>query len=151
MNSRFIDTGHVPAQARSMSTVESPSQTDAARNRATVERAFAALVATGDADVLASALRDDFVHHRPDADRSKDEWLDAVRRAMPPLAGMQVEIDHLLADGSHVVMRSRRRLPDRDRSITVVDVWRFERGLIAEAWEVIEPDAEGAAHFTWWV
>ncbi len=134
-----------------MSTTESPSQTDAARNRATVQQAFTALVATGDVGVLADALADDFVHHRPDQDRSKEAWLDAVRRAMVPLAGMRVEIDHLLADGDLVVLHSRRRLPERDRAITVVDVWRFEQGRIAEAWEVIEPDAEGAAHFTWWV
>ncbi|MFC8733632.1 nuclear transport factor 2 family protein [Luteimicrobium sp. NPDC057192] len=134
-----------------MSTIENLDQTEAARNKATVQRAFAALVATGDADVLASALTDDFVHHRPDADRSREAWLDAVRRAMVPLAGMEVEIDHLLADGDHVVMHSRRRFPDRDRAITVVDVWRFEQGRIAEAWEVIEPDAEGPVHFTWWV
>ncbi|MGC5168084.1 nuclear transport factor 2 family protein [Luteimicrobium sp. DT211] len=133
-----------------MSLMENVAPTEADRNKTTVERALAALVAAGDVDVLASALTDDFVHHRPDGDRSKEVWLDAVRSAMVPLAGMEVEIDHLVADDRHVVMHSRRRLPARDRSITVVDVWRFERDRIAEAWEIIEPDAEGAAHFAWW-
>jgi predicted SnoaL-like aldol condensation-catalyzing enzyme len=46
-------------------------------------------------------------------------------------------------------MHSRRRLPSGPE-ITVVDIMRFEDGLIAEAWETIEPTAEAVAHLTWW-
>ncbi len=115
-----------------------------------MQQALAALIATGDIDALASSLSDDFVHHRPDATRTKAEWLAAVRAALVPLAGMQVEIRHMLADGDHVVMHSRRRLPAAGPEIAVVDVWRLDDGLIAEAWEIIEPTAEATAHLTWW-
>ncbi|MEV5828528.1 nuclear transport factor 2 family protein [Spirillospora sp. NPDC052242] len=119
-------------------------------NKGLVERALAELISTGDVEALGKFLADGFVHHRPDATSStKDEWLAAVRAALVPLAGMEVEVRHLLADGDHVVMHSRRRLPDGPE-ITVVDIWRVEDGLIAEGWEIIEPTAQAAANLAWW-
>ncbi|MFI6603875.1 nuclear transport factor 2 family protein [Nonomuraea sp. NPDC050536] len=120
-------------------------------NKSIVQRALTALVATGDVDALAPLLSDDFVHHRPDSTSStKAEWLAAVRAALIPLAGMQVEIQHVLADGDHVMMYSRRWLPGAEPGIAVVDIWRLDDGLIAEAWEIIEPVAQAAANLAWW-
>lgn len=120
-------------------------------NKDIVQRALAGLVATGDVDALAALLSDDFVHHRPDSTTStRTEWLAAVRTALVPLAGMRVEIRHVLADADHVVLHSRRWLPDGGPEITVVDIWRLDGGLITEAWEIIEPTAEAAGHLAWW-
>jgi predicted SnoaL-like aldol condensation-catalyzing enzyme len=120
-------------------------------NKDIVQHALSELIATGSTAGLAPLLSDDFVHHRPDATSStKKEWLAAVEAALVPLAGMQVEIRHLLADGDHVVLHTRRRLPDGGPEIAVVDIWRVEDGLIAEAWEIIEPVADAAANLTWW-
>ncbi|WP_326796831.1 nuclear transport factor 2 family protein [Streptomyces sp. NBC_01808] len=122
-----------------------------ADNKTLVQRALAELIETGGTDGLAPLLSDGFVHHRPDATISdKAAWLAAVRAALTPLAGMQVEIHHLLADGDHVVMHSRRWLPDGGPEIVVVDIFRVEDGLIAEGWEIIEPVAQAAAHLAWW-
>lgn len=119
-------------------------------NKAIVQQALGALLASGDVGALSSFLADGFVHHRPDAtDSDKAQWLANVRAALGPIAGMEVGILHLLADGDHVVMHSRRRLP-AGPEIVVVDVWRLEAGLIAEAWEVIEPVAQAKANLTWW-
>jgi predicted SnoaL-like aldol condensation-catalyzing enzyme len=63
---------------------------------------------------------------------------------------MRVEIHHLLADGDHVVMYSHRRLPHNGPAIAVVDIWRFENGLVVEAWEIIEPLADVASNLLWW-
>ncbi|MFI6743095.1 nuclear transport factor 2 family protein [Nonomuraea sp. NPDC050451] len=120
-------------------------------NKSIVQRALTTLVATGDVDALAPLLSEDFVHHRPGSTSStKAEWLAAVRAALIPLAGMQVEIHHVLADGDHVVMYSRRRLPGAGPGIAVVDIWRLDDGLIAEAWEIIEPVSQVAANLVWW-
>ena len=119
-------------------------------NKDTVQRALSELITTGSTDGLRPLLSDGFVHHRPDATSStKTEWLAAVQAALTPLASMQVEIRHLLADGDHVVLHTRRRLPDGPE-IAVVDIWRVDDGLIAEAWEIIEPVAQAAANLTWW-
>ncbi|MGC4860380.1 nuclear transport factor 2 family protein [Micromonospora sp. DT41] len=119
-------------------------------NKSIVKRALAGLVETGDVNTLASFLSDDFVHHRPDSTSTRAEWLAAVRAALGPTAGMQVDILHLLADGDHVVVHSRRRLPDGGPEIVVVDLLRIADGSIAEAWEIIEPVAHAAANVTWW-
>jgi predicted SnoaL-like aldol condensation-catalyzing enzyme len=119
-------------------------------NKIVVQRALAGLIETGDVDTLAGFLSDDFVHHRPDATSTKAEWLAAVQAALGPTTGMRVEILHLLADGDHVVVHSRRRLPDPGPEIVVVDVLRIDDGHIAEVWETIEPVAHAAANLAWW-
>ncbi|WP_019630125.1 nuclear transport factor 2 family protein [Actinomadura atramentaria] len=120
-------------------------------NKDIVQRALSELITTGSTEGLAPLLSDDFVHHRPDATSStKKEWLAAVEAALVPLAGMRVEIRHVLADGDHVVLHTRRRLPDGGPEIAVVDIWRVENELISEAWEIIEPVADAAANLTWW-
>ncbi|MET8094261.1 nuclear transport factor 2 family protein [Micromonospora sp. NPDC005220] len=120
-------------------------------NKSIVGRALAGLIDTGDVDTLASSLSEDFIHHRSDSTTStKAQWLAAVRAALGPTAGMQVDILHLLADGDHVVVHSRRRLPDAGPEIVVVDVLRIAEGFIAEVWEIIEPAAQAAANGAWW-
>ncbi|MFB4303034.1 nuclear transport factor 2 family protein [Actinomadura sp. NTSP31] len=121
-------------------------------NKGIIQRALAELIETGGVETLEPLLSDGFVHHRPDATSStKAEWLAAVQTTLiGPLARMQVEVQHLLADGDHVVLHSRRRLPDGGPEIAVVDIWRIEDGLIAECWENIEPVAHAAANLEWW-
>lgn len=120
-------------------------------NRNIVRQALATLLETGSTEALAPLLSEGFTHHRPGGITStKAEWLAAVEAAIAPTAGMEVGIDHLLADGDHVVVHSRRGLPDGGPEIVVVDLWRVEQGLIAEGWEVIEPVARAAANLSWW-
>lgn len=141
MKSQFIDNPSGPGNTASMTT----------ENKSIVQRALAGLIETGDVEALAQFLSEDFVHHRPDSTVStKAQWLAAVRAALAPIAGMQVEILHLLADGDHVVVHSRRWLPDAGPQIAVVDIWRIHDGLIAEGWEIIEPVAHAAANLVWW-
>ncbi|TDB90773.1 nuclear transport factor 2 family protein [Actinomadura sp. KC216] len=119
-------------------------------NKSIVQKAMAGLLRTGDVEALGTVLSDEFVHHRPDATASKAEWLARVRAAWKNIADMQVEVLQMVADGDHVVMYSRRRLPNGGPEVVVVDTWRFDGGLIAEAWEVIEPVARAAANLRWW-
>ncbi|TMQ94797.1 nuclear transport factor 2 family protein [Actinomadura soli] len=119
-------------------------------NKSLVQKAMAELIETGDVDALGMVLSDEFVHHRPDSSATKAEWLAAVRAAWERIADMEVEVQHVLADGDHVMMYSRRRLPDGGPEVAVVDIWRFDGGLIAEAWEVIEPVAQASANLEWW-
>lgn len=120
-------------------------------NRTLVQNALAELIGAGGVAALEPMLSEDFVHHRPDSTTStKAEWLAAVGAALEPLAGMQVEVEHMLADADHVVVHSRRRLPGGGPEVTVVDIVRVEDGLIAEVWETIEPAAQAAANLRWW-
>jgi predicted SnoaL-like aldol condensation-catalyzing enzyme len=144
MKSEFIDSPRGGGNTSSMTATTT-------ENKNIVQQALAELVETGEVDGLERLLSDDFVHHRPDTSSStKTEWLAAVRAALVPLADMRVDVHHVLADNDHVVMHSHRRLPHAGPEIAVVDIWRFEDGLIAEAWEIIEPTDQAAAHLAWW-
>jgi len=141
MKSQFIDNPGGPGNTACMTT----------ENKSIVQRALAGLIETGDVETLAQFLSDDFVHHRPDSTTStRAQWLAAVRAALARTGGMQVEVLHLLADGDHVVVHSRRWLPDAGPEIVVVDILRIHDGLISEVWEIIEPVAHAAANLVWW-
>lgn len=145
MNSHVIDSGPHPEHTGAMTTQNTP--TDAVNS---LTAAFADLVATGDVGPVEQLLRPDFLHHRPDGTSStKEQWLAAVRGSLEQINGMEVEVEHVLASADHVVMHTRRRLPGGPE-ITVVDICRFEDGMIAEVWEIIEPASEAAAHMSWW-
>jgi predicted SnoaL-like aldol condensation-catalyzing enzyme len=120
-------------------------------NKRIVQQALAGLMEPGGIDALAASLTDDFRHHRPDATvKNKSEWLAAVRDAIGPTVGMQIEILHLLSEGDHVMVHSRRRLPDVGPEVVVVDILRIQEELVAEIWEVIEPVSHAAANLMWW-
>jgi predicted SnoaL-like aldol condensation-catalyzing enzyme len=120
-------------------------------NKRIVQQALAGLIETCDVDTLAASLSDDFLHHRPDATvKTKGEWLAAVRAAMSPTVGMQIEILHLLSEDDHVMVHSRRRLPDGGPGVVVIDILRIDDGLVAEIWETIEPAGHAAANAVWW-
>jgi len=119
-------------------------------NISTVRRVLGEVFGTGDVEALEPVLDESFVHHRPDGTtRGRHEWVAAVRETVTEAAGVQVDVQHLLADGDHVVMHSVRRLPDGS-AVAGVDIWRFDGGRIAEAWEILEPAAEAAGHLRWW-
>ncbi|WP_188525073.1 nuclear transport factor 2 family protein [Isoptericola cucumis] len=119
-------------------------------NVSTVRRVLGVVFGAGDVGALEPVLDKSFVHHRPDGtSRGRDEWVAAVRQTVAEARGVQVDVRHLLADGDHVVMHSVRRLPGGP-AVTGVDIWRFDRGRVAEAWEILEPAAEAAGHLRWW-
>ncbi|MEV4343331.1 nuclear transport factor 2 family protein [Actinoplanes sp. NPDC049596] len=119
-------------------------------NKDIVQKALTTLLETGDAAGLAPFLSDDFVHHRPGLpDRDKTEWLAAVAASLGPTAGLQVEIEHFLADGDCVIMHSRRGLP-AGPAIAVAEIWRVRDARVTEGWELIEPVAQAAANLRWW-
>lgn len=117
-------------------------------NKSIVQGALAKLIQTGDASALEPFLHEEFLHHRPDTTLNKPQWLAAVRAV--PIADLRVDIRHWLAEGAYVVMHSRRSLTNGGPEVAGVDIWRIEDGLIAEAWEILEPVAEAADHFVWW-
>ncbi|WP_185442131.1 nuclear transport factor 2 family protein [Kribbella qitaiheensis] len=119
-------------------------------NKTIIQQALADLLTSGSTEGLEPLLSKDFVHHRPDRTSTRSEWLTSIQAALVPLADQQVEVLHLLADEDHVVVHTRRRLPDGGPEIVVVDILRFAAGLVVEAWETIEPMAEAASHLTWW-
>ncbi|MFE4216612.1 nuclear transport factor 2 family protein [Streptomyces sp. NPDC056844] len=102
------------------------------------------LYGKGDVDAVAPLLREDYVDHGlPFRTSTRAEWIAAAREL--PLTEMRIDIRRLVAEGDHVTMFSRRRLPAAGLDIAVADVFRLQDGLIAERWEVVEPVPAGDA------
>jgi len=109
------------------------------QNKQLVQQALGQLIGDGGVTALEPLLSNDFRHHRPDdRTRTKAEWLTDVGNALTHLAAMKVEILHVLSDGDHVVVHSRRHLPGGGPGIAVVDILRIADDQIAEAWELID-------------
>lgn len=101
-----------------------------------------ALYGKGDLGAVEPLLHNDFVDHGlPFQTVTRAEWIAAARRL--PLAGMQIDIRRLVAEGDYVTMFSRRCRPGGELDIAVADVFRLQGGLIAERWEIVEPITVG--------
>ncbi len=110
-------------------------------NKRIVEVAIGELIGKGNLDAVTPWLREDFVDHGPGiVASSKAEWVAAARSL--PLDGFKIDIHRLMADGDHVTMLSRRWVPGLESWIAVVDIFRFQDGLIAEHAEVFQPIGE---------
>ncbi|MEU8244395.1 nuclear transport factor 2 family protein [Actinoplanes missouriensis] len=90
--------------------------------------------AQGDTDVLFEILREDFVSHTPGAPAGRDAWIEFIKGS--PIATAEIEIQHVLAEDQLVVMHYF--LTAGEVREAVVDLWRFEEGLIVEHWSVTE-------------
>jgi predicted SnoaL-like aldol condensation-catalyzing enzyme len=84
----------------------------------------------------------DFRHHNPyfrgDAE-SLAAGMEENARKMP---NKVCEIQRALEDGDLVAVHSHVRMQPQDRGIAVVHLFRFERGRIAELWDIGQPVPE---------
>jgi predicted SnoaL-like aldol condensation-catalyzing enzyme len=92
--------------------------------------------AAGDVEVLRTVVREDFVEHSPGNPSGRDAWVDFI--AASPVAGARLDVTHVIAEDDLVVLHYRMVAPDGAES-AVVDVWRYEDGLIVEHWDVVQP------------
>ncbi|WBB59592.1 nuclear transport factor 2 family protein [Streptomyces sp. WMMC500] len=117
-------------------------------NTTLVQKVLAEVLATGNVESLEAALSDDFLHHRPDSSRNKAEFLETVLAV--PVADVQIDVQNVLGAGDHVVMHTLRRLRSTGLEIACVEIFRFENGLLTEAWEILETEAQAATNLLWW-
>ena len=92
--------------------------------------------AAGDVEVLREILREDFVSHTPGAPAGRDAWIAFIVDS--PIAGAQLDIQHVIADPEFVVAHYHLTPADAPPEV-VIDIWRFEDGLIAEHWDASRP------------
>jgi predicted SnoaL-like aldol condensation-catalyzing enzyme len=91
--------------------------------------------AAGDHDVLREIIRPDFIEHSPGNPSGRDAWVDYIKNS--PVATAQMNLKRVIADDDHVVVHYE--MVDGPEATAVVDIWRFDDGLIAEHWDVVQP------------
>ncbi|GLX99785.1 MULTISPECIES: nuclear transport factor 2 family protein [Actinoplanes] len=92
--------------------------------------------AAGDTSVLVEIVREDFVSHTPGAPPGRDAWIEFIKAS--PIATAELELLHVIADAEFVVAHYQLT-PQTGPAEVVVDIWRFEAGLIVEHWDVSRP------------
>ncbi|GAA4951018.1 nuclear transport factor 2 family protein [Actinoplanes utahensis] len=96
--------------------------------------------AAGDVEVLREIIREDFVSHSPGAPAGRDPWIEFI--VASPIAGARLDIRHVIADAEFVVAHYDL-IPAGAPAEVVIDIWRFEDGLIVEHWDASRPLERG--------
>ena len=104
-------------------------------------RAFTEFTA-GRHDVLYSVVREDFIEHAPGNPSGRDAFVEFMKSGRVSRA--QFELKRVIADEQYVVAHYRMFEEPGAPGLAVVDIWRFEAGLITEHWDVKQrvPDEE---------
>jgi predicted SnoaL-like aldol condensation-catalyzing enzyme len=108
----------------------------AAANRDRFLQAFGRFAA-GNHEVLHEILREDFIEHSPGNPSGRDAFVEYIKTS--PIATATLDLKRVIADADHVVAHYHLSESEADAGVAVVDIWRFEDGLITEHWDVIQP------------
>ena len=119
-------------------------------NEATMRRTYE-LLSAGDVDGFGRLLSDDFVEHEevPGLSPSKEGVLDLFRGYLVAFPDLHMEVLDLLASGDKTVARVKATgtqdgefmgMPPSGRAVEVqlIDIMRFEDGLVVEHWGVMD-------------
>ena len=106
---------------------------------------FLQLASSGDARrAFALHAGPAFRHHNPwfhgDAESLMQAMIDNASR-MP---GKQLDVLRAVQEADLVVVHSRMRPAPDARSVALVHIFRFEQELIAEMWDVAQPEPEAS-------
>jgi predicted SnoaL-like aldol condensation-catalyzing enzyme len=80
--------------------------------------------------------------HNPTVADGKEALLASMAEFMPKVPGLRYHFKHLYSDGDRVIVHSHVQMSPEDRGIAVVDIFRLEKGLIVEHWDVVQPMPE---------
>ena len=119
-------------------------------NEETMRRTYE-LLSAGDVDGFGRLLSDDFVEHEevPGLSPTREGVLDLFRGHLVAFPDLRMEVLDLLASGDKTVARVKATgtqegefmgLPPSGRAVEVqlIDIMRFEDGLVAEHWGVMD-------------
>jgi predicted SnoaL-like aldol condensation-catalyzing enzyme len=109
---------------------------EAERNKQLAVHGFTEFAA-GNVDVLRTLLREDFVEHSPGNPSGRDAFIEFIADA--PVANARLDLRRVIAGDDYVVMHYRMSMPDDERGVAVVDIWRLVDGQIVEHWDVVQP------------
>lgn len=111
--------------------------TDDHKNKAIT---FLQLASSGNVQEAYSKYVDkNFKHHNPFFEGSADVLAAGMEENARQNPNKLFEIKRVIEEGDLVAVHSHVRMKPEDRGIAVVHIFRFERGLIVELWDVGQP------------
>lgn len=120
MTQRIVNTDHKDAAIDFMRLVASPS----------VREAYRKYVAPN------------FRHHNPYFPGDAQSLMAAMEENAAQNPDKTIDIQHSIQEGDFVAIHSRVKLKPGDRGVALVHLFRFERDLISELWDIGQPVPE---------
>lgn len=119
-----------------------------AANKALVVHFFDRLFNRGNLAVVDRFVKPDYVQHNPmlaDGPKALRDWVTGLKAAYPE---SHVTIKHAIAQGDLVILHSNFVLEPGTKGTAAVDIFRLEKGRIAEHWDVLQqvPDTTADAN-----
>jgi predicted SnoaL-like aldol condensation-catalyzing enzyme len=109
-------------------------------NKAIALEAFDTLLNKRDFAAAEKYWSPNYIQHSASLPPGRDGFFDAVR-SMPEL---RYETGLAMASNDYVVIHGRMTGTGQPRATIVADILRFENGVIAEHWDVMQPEATKA-------
>ncbi len=97
--------------------------------------------ATGDADLAASLLKEDYIQHNLAYGTGRDAFVSSVQYLAAAPAATTVENIRAFEDGDYVFLQTVYNFAGAGEQVAF-DIFRFEDGLIAEHWDNLADKAE---------
>ncbi len=88
--------------------------------------------------VYHSYLSKDFVHHNPFFASDGESLTSAMEENASRTGGINLEIKNVVREGNLVVVHSKGTSGDGKQLMALVHIFRFEGGMIAEAWDIVQ-------------
>lgn len=96
---------------------------------------------TGDADLAASLLKEDYIQHNLAYGTGRDAFVGSVQYLASAPVKTTVENIRAFADGDYVFLQTVYNFAGAGEQVAF-DIFRFEDGLIAEHWDNLADNAE---------
>nr|BFE86772.1 hypothetical protein GCM10020093_093730 [Planobispora longispora] len=113
------------------------ARADLASNKALVEEFCQVFYNDKDFERARTLLTDDFANHHPGAGTGPEATVKSFREQVADrLPGFRLEVRKLVAEADHVWTYSLITVGPGAPGSVSVDIWRIDRGRIAEHWDV---------------
>ncbi|WP_158839443.1 nuclear transport factor 2 family protein [Saccharothrix deserti] len=108
------------------------------RNKAVAVRVLRGLFEDGDLSIADRHIRPDYIQHNAQAPDGVQAIKDFARNISTQFPNMTYNVKRVLAQGDLVMVHSNPIFTPGGRGSAVVDIFRFQHGMIAEHWDVVQ-------------
>ncbi len=116
-------------------------------NKQTVREFYDQAFAKGDLKgAAAKYLAKNYRQHNPNVPDGPDGFVAGVTGMMATMPKARLDIKRVFADGDHVIVHSHLQTGPGQKGMAVVDIFRVEKGKLAEHWDVMQPVPDKAAN-----
>ena len=90
-----------------------------------------------DMEAVPKYMREDYIQHNPGVPQGMQGFIEAFRVKFQQDPTFNVEIQMLIEEENMVCVYLKKRDPEGNTQVRVVDIYRLQDGKLAEHWDVL--------------